>query len=111
MAGTPSPLAIIRDQERAIAQQIRAAQERADARVADARTRADAIKAQAERDGMRQAETLYQDGIERARAEASEIEARGASGAAALREAGRVGLHEAMEYIVRFVLPHETDDN
>ena len=105
-----NPLIAIRDKERALAQEIRAAQERADARVAQARAHADAIKTQAERDGMREAEALYQDGLLRTRAEVSEIKARGEADAAALRETGRARIHEAVEYIVRFVLPHETND-
>ena len=105
-----NPLIAIRDKERALAQEIRAAQERADARVAEARVRADAIKSQAERDGMCEAEALYQDGLGRARTEASKIEARGEADAAALRQAGRARLQDAMQYIIRFVLPRETNE-
>jgi vacuolar-type H+-ATPase subunit H len=105
-----NPLIAIRDKERALAQAISAAHARADARVAEARARADAIQSQAERDGMREAEALYQDGIERARAEAGEIQARGEADAAALRAAGRARLEEAVEYIIRFVLPHEANE-
>ncbi len=100
------PLAAIRDKERALAQEIRAAQERADARVAEARARAVVIKEQAERDGVREAETLLQEGLARARAEAESIRAEGETNAASLREAGRTRVAEAVEYIVSFVLPH-----
>ncbi len=105
-----NPLIAIRDKERALAQEIRAAHECADARIAEARVRADAIKSQAERDGMCEAEALYQDGLGRARAEASEIEARGEGDAAALHEVGRARLQEAMQYIIRFVLPREANE-
>jgi vacuolar-type H+-ATPase subunit H len=111
MADTPSPLAVIRDRERAIAQQIRTAQERADARVADARLRSEAMRSQAERDGLRQAQALYEDGLNRARAEANEVLTRGEADAAALREAGRARIQKALEYIIRFVLPHKENES
>ncbi len=105
-----TPLAVIRDKERALAQEIHAAQERANALIAQARARADAIKTQAEQDGMREVEVLYQDGLARARRELSEIEARGESDATALGEAGRARIQEAVEYIIRFVLPEDVKD-
>ena len=100
-----NPLIAIRDQERALEKEIHAAQERADARIAQARTRADAIKTQAESDGVREAEALYRDGLARAREQAAEINARGETDATALRQAGRARIQQAVEYIVRFVLP------
>ncbi len=107
---TISPLTIIRNKERALAQEITAAQERANALIAQARARADAIKTQAEQDGMRDAEVLYQDGLARARRELSEIDARGKADAIALGEAGRARIQEAVEYIIRFVLPENEKD-
>ncbi len=100
-----SPLAVIREKERALEKEIRTAQERADARIAQARARADAIKAQAERDGVSEAEKLYQEGIARARTQAGAIEEHGEADAVALRDAGRAKIQQAVEYIVQFVLP------
>ncbi len=108
---TSSPLAAIRDKERALEKEIRAAQEHANARIADARARADAINAQAERDGMREAETLYQEGLARARTQANQIEERGKADADALRATGRTRIQQAVDYIVRFVLPHNEPMN
>lgn len=105
---TISPLAVIRDKERALAREIAAAQERANALLVQARARADAIKAQAEQDGRRDAEALYQVGLERARREAGEIRTRGEADDAALREAARSRIQEAVDHIIAFVLPdHE----
>lgn len=100
-----SPLGVIREKERALEKEIRAAQERAHARIAETRARADAIKTQAERDGVSEADALYRDGLARAREQAAQIEARGEVDAAALREAGRMRIQQAAECIVRFVLP------
>ncbi len=99
------PLAAIRDQERALAQEIVAAQERANTRIAEARASAAALQAQAERDGVREAETLYHDGMARARSEADALRATGEADAARLRQAGEARLSEAADYIIRFVLP------
>jgi F-type H+-transporting ATPase subunit b len=101
-----SVLATIRDKERALEKEIRAAQERANARVVEARARADEIKAQAERDGMRDAEALYQDGLAHARLEAQTIQTHGEEQATALRQAGHARIQKAIEYIIQFVLPH-----
>jgi V/A-type H+-transporting ATPase subunit G/H len=102
---TYSPLAVIRDKERVLAQETRAAQARADARIADARARADAIKQQAEREGVRDAEALFQDGLARARSEADALRMAGEAQATALREQGSKRVAAAVEYIVQFVLP------
>ncbi len=104
-AVTVSPLTAIRDKERALQQAIHNAQERADKQVAEARDRADAIKEQAERDGLRDAETLYQDGLARARAEAETLRKKGEAEATAAGAAGRARIAQAVDYIVRFVLP------
>lgn len=103
---TGSPLAAIRDKERALAQAIRTAQEKAAEHVALARARADAIKEQAERDGLQAAEALYQNGMAKARAEADGIRAAGEEQAAHLQEASRARVPAAADYIVEFVLPH-----
>ncbi|MBI5649953.1 MAG: hypothetical protein HZC40_05815 [Chloroflexi bacterium] len=100
-----NPLVAIRDQERALAQKIRAAQERATARIADARARADALKQTAEREGVRDADALYQAGLERARAQAGEIEKNGQAQSVARADAGRAHLARAVESIIAFVLP------
>jgi V/A-type H+-transporting ATPase subunit G/H len=100
-----SPLAVIHEKEHELAEAIRLARERAQARLAEARARANALKEQAEREGMQQAEQFYQDGIARARAQAEAQRAAGQAAANQLRENGTVRLDEAVEYIVRFVLP------
>jgi vacuolar-type H+-ATPase subunit H len=105
-----SPLAIIREKERAFDKEIRAALERANARVAKARARGDEIKVQAEQDGVREAETLYQEGLVRARIEASAIAERGEADAVLLLQAGRMKIQKAVDHIIRFVLP-KIDNN
>jgi V/A-type H+-transporting ATPase subunit G/H len=102
----PSPLVAIRDKERALASDIRAAQERADAKVADARTRAESLKQQAEREGMQEAEALYQQGLTRAREQAQVVSAEGQAQAAKQHEAGLGRIGKAVDYILQFVLPH-----
>ncbi len=101
-----SPLAAIRDKERALAQEIQTAQEKAAARVAEARTRADSIRQQAEREGMQEAETLYQQGLERARAQAQVVSQDGEAQADKLRQAGLARIGKAVDHILQFVLPH-----
>ena len=108
MSATPSPLGLIRDKERILAKEIRAAAETARARVEQARARADAILAQAERDGAEEAERQYQEGLAQAQAQAQAIEAHGDADAAALREASSARIQTAAEFILRFILPgHE----
>ncbi|MGE5262105.1 MAG: V-type ATPase subunit subunit G family protein [Acidobacteriota bacterium] len=104
---TPSPLVAIRDKERALAQEIRAAEERANALMVDARARADAVKQQAERDGLEAAETLYQEGLAGARDEAAAISRQGEADAVQQRQVGLARIDEAVNYIVNFVLPHQ----
>lgn len=101
-----SPLVAIRDKERALTQQFRAVQEQADARVAQARVRADEIKQQAEREGLSEAEALYQQGLARAREQSQVLAAEGEAQAAKLREAGITRISKAVDHILQFVLPH-----
>ncbi len=103
---TQSPLVAIRDKERAMALQISAAQERADAKVAEARARAESVKQQAEREGMQEAEALYQQGLSRAREQAQVVVQGGQTQAAKLHDAGLERIGKAVDYILRFVLPH-----
>ncbi len=102
---TVSPLAAIREKERALQQAIKTARERADQHVAEARARADAIKEQAEREGLRDAETFYSEGIARARAEAESLRKKGERDATSAIQISRAHISLAVEYIVRFVLP------
>ncbi len=101
-----SPLASIRDKERRLAQEIQAAQEKAAAKVAEARARADSIRQQAEREGMQEAESLYQQGLERAREQAQVISRDGEAQAEKLRQAGLGRVGKAVDHILQFVLPH-----
>ncbi len=101
-----SPLVAIRDKERALASEIRSAQERADARVADARARAESLKQLAEREGMQEAEALYQQGLVRAREQAQVVSQEGQTQAAKQHEAGLGRIGKAVDHILRFVLPH-----
>jgi len=101
----PQPLAAIREKENELGQAVRLAHEAAQARVAEARQRAAAIKEQAERDGMQEAENLLQHGIADAREQAHAILLEGESTATKLREHGTARISEAADYIVRFVLP------
>ncbi len=101
-----SPLAAIRDKERSLAQQIHSSQEQADAKVAQAHARADSIKQQAEREGVQEAETLYQQGLAQAREQAQVVSQDGEAEADKLRQAGLVRVGKAVDYILQFVLPH-----
>jgi vacuolar-type H+-ATPase subunit H len=103
-----SPLAAIRDKERALSQEIRVAQERANAKVTEAHARAEAIKQQAERDGMSEADKLYQNGLAVARTESVAISKAGETQAAQQHQSGMRRIAEAMNYIVSYVLPHES---
>lgn len=106
-SSTPSPLVAIRDKERALAQEIRAAEERANAMLIDARARADAVKQQAEREGLQAAEALYQEGLAGARDEAEAISRQGEVNAVQQRQDGLARIDDAVNYIVNFVLPHQ----
>ncbi len=103
---SPTPLVVIRDKERALAAETRAAQERADGQVAQARTRAENIKQQAEREGMQEAEALYQQGLVRAREQALIVSQKGQGEAAKLHEAGLGRIGKAVDHILKYVLPH-----
>ncbi len=104
-SGSLSPLAAIRDKERSLGQETRSAQERADAKVAEAHARADSIKQQAEREGLKEAEALYQQGLTRAREQAQVVTQDGEVEAAKLRQAGLGRVGKAVDYILQFVLP------
>lgn len=106
-SSTLSPLVAIRDKERALAQEIRAAEERANAMLVDARARADAVKQQAEREGLQAAEALYQEGLAGARDEAEAISRQGEVNAVQQRQDGLARIDDAVNYIVNFVLPHQ----
>lgn len=106
-SSTSSPLVAIRDKERALAQEIRAAEERANAMLVDARARADAVKQQAEREGLQAAEALYQEGLAGARDEAEAISRQGEVNAVQQRQDGLARIDDAVNYIVNFVLPHQ----
>ncbi len=105
-SSSPSPLVAIRDKERSLSKELQAAQERADARVAEARGRAESIKQQAEREGMQEAEALYQQGLARAREQAQVVSQEGQAQAAKLHAAGLGRIGKAVDHILRFVLPH-----
>lgn len=102
---SPSPLVAIRNKERALEQEIRKAAEKAEAQVAQARARADEIKQQAEREGLREAESIYQQGLAHAREQALVISQEGEAQAAKLGEAGRGRIGKAVDHILEFVLP------
>jgi vacuolar-type H+-ATPase subunit H len=106
---TTSPLAAIRDQERTLSQQIRTAEERSNKTLADARARSDALKQQAESEGVREAESLYQAGLARAREEATVITRDGEKRAVQQQETGMKRIAKAVDHIVAFVLPRSKD--
>ncbi len=101
-----SPLVAIRDKERSLAQEIRSAQERADAKVAQAHAQADSIKQQAERQGVQEAEALYQQGLAQAREQAQVVSQDGEAEAGKSRQAGLGRVGKAVNHILQFVLPH-----
>ena len=106
-SSTPYPLVAIRDKERALAQEIRAAEQRANAMMVEARARADTVKQQAEREGLQAAEALYQEGLAGARDEAEAISQQGEVNAVQQRQDGLARIDDAVNYIVNFVLPHQ----
>ncbi len=103
---TSSPLAVIRDKERALGQEIRLAEEHAAATVTQARARAEAIKTQAESEGMREAEALYQNGLAQARQQADATRVEGEKAARQLLTAGTARIGKAVDHILAFILPH-----
>jgi len=96
-----SPLAVIREKERKLAQQIRAARLAAEATIAQAHQRATAIKQAAERDGVREAEAYYRQEIDNTRQVAEHMRA----ATCLVQRAGRAALDHAVQVIMEFVLP------
>lgn len=106
-SSTTSPLIAIRDKEHALAQEIRSAEERANAIMVEARSRANAVKQQAEREGLQAAEAFFQEGVARARDEAAAVSRQGETDAAQQRQDGLARIDDAVNYIVNFVLPRQ----
>ncbi len=104
-ASTQSPLAAIRDKERALETGIREAEERATKIQADARARADAIRQQAEREGKAEADRLYQDGLAGAQKQANQISADGEAQAKQVHENGLKRIGQAVDRILAYVVP------
>lgn len=100
-----SPLAAIREKEHVLEKQILVAQERSSAAIAQARAQADAIKQQAEREGLRDAEAIYQKGLVSAREQAAAIAQEGEKQAKLQQEAGAQRIPQAIDHIVAYVLP------
>lgn len=103
------PLVAIREKEHALAQAIQLVQTQAQARVAQARIRANAIQAQAERDGIQETDNLYHNGIAHANELADTLRLEGESATVQLLKHGSSKIGEAAEYIVQFILPHPKD--
>ncbi len=102
---TTSPLAAIRDKERALETGIREAEVRATKITADARTRAEAIRQQAESEGAKEADRLYQEGLTKAQQQANQTSAEGEAHAKRLHETGRARIGQAVDRILQFVVP------
>ncbi len=102
---TASPLAAIRDKERALENNLREAEQRANKIGNDARARAEAIRQQAEREGMQEADRLYQEGLAKAQQQADQIAAEGEANAKRLQETGLAKIGQAVDRIVQFVVP------
>lgn len=105
LAPTRSPLAAIRDEERTLNKRIQTAEEQASAALADARAQAESIKQQAEREGLAEADRLYQEGIACAHEEADVMAQEGQAQAAQLEQEGTRRIIRAVDHIVAFVLP------
>ena len=105
-ASTSSPLAAIRDTERALEKRLREAEQRAGTLTADARARADAIRKQAESEGVKEAEDLYQVGLATAYQQADSITADGEKHARQLYETGLGRIGRAVDRIMAFVISH-----
>ncbi|HXH14008.1 MAG TPA: V-type ATPase subunit subunit G family protein [Alphaproteobacteria bacterium] len=100
-----SPLALIRRKEQELTRQIDGARRAAEARIAQARQRATAIKSTAERDGWCEAEAYYRQEIASAEQAAARIKAIGQEEARLLLQDGRLQLNRAVQAIIAFVLP------
>ena len=102
-----SPLNLIRQKERELAQRIRTAMSEAEAKVAGARRRATLIREEAEREGLREAEEFFQRRRAEAEAEANRIRAGGQKEAERIRRTGPEQVERAVQAIIEFVLPGE----
>ena len=100
-----SPLLAIRERERELAERVSAAHERAQTRIGAARARAGEIKADAEREGMAQAQSAHDGALARAFEQAESIRQAGVDQANALIQFARPRIPAAVDEIVRLVLP------
>ena len=108
MAGSASPLQVIKQKESDLRLRVEEARRQAEANIQAAREEADQIIAQADQEGRAAAEARYQRGIEEARQEAEAIAAAAHEEAAALRRWAMVRLDDAVRQIVELVLPSRT---
>ncbi len=99
-----SPLVVIKEKEDEVAARIQLAQALANARVAEARARAAALRDEAERDGLRDAEEFRRQSIATALEEVATIAAAGREEATRLRRHGAVHVPSAARRIVEFIL-------
>lgn len=100
-----SPLQTIRAKEQEIARQIKAAREEAASRIQKAEVEAERLRAEADRAGASEAESMLEEAIREAETEAEAIRQAAENDAAHLRERGGPVVPQAGELIVTRVLP------
>lgn len=104
-AGKNSPLDLIRQKERELAQRLREAEKSADQELGRARERAAEIQRSAESDGERVAEEFFRRemiGVEKA---AAQIQAEGRMAAEGIRRLGSERMSCAVELIIDSLFP------
>lgn len=105
-AVTPeSPLQVIRRKEQEIARQIKAARDEAAVRIENAKAEAAALRAEADRAGASEAESMLEDAIREAEMEAEAIRHAAENDATHLWERGAPVVPQAAELIVARVVP------
>jgi vacuolar-type H+-ATPase subunit H len=101
---SPSLLDHIRYKEAEVKRRLAAEREDAEARLAEARRRANELVIAAEAEGRRQGEAEYQAGLAEAEREAAEIVSQARAEADALRVAGQARLEAAVARAVQLIV-------
>jgi len=102
---TKSPLDLIRQKERELAQRLREAGEKAEQELARARQQAAEIRKRAESGGLREAEQVFQQELKQVVAQAAKIEAAGNEKAERVRQLGCKLRERAARIILERVIP------
>lgn len=104
-AETNSPLELIHQKERELAQRLREARNTAEQKLAGARSRGAEIRKNAESEGRREGEEFFRQEMMRVEKAAEEIQAAGKSAAERLRRLGSERLDRAIEVVIESLFP------